>query len=63
MLIEQPVQAPPLGLFPATQARVRACLEAADEAALAGFHSLRDRLLEAARAEVRALRDQIVGLT
>ena len=37
---------------PATQLRVARTMEAADEAELAGLHSLRDRLVAAARAEV-----------
>jgi len=63
MIGETPaVPAFPLRLFPATQARVRACLEAADEAMLAGLDGLRDRLIATARNEVHELRAQIGGL-
>lgn len=56
------VPAFPLHLFPATQARVRAYLEAADDAAHAGLTHLRDRLVATARQEVHHLRAEIGGL-
>lgn len=56
------VPAMPIGLFPATQARVRALMETADEAILAGFGELADRLVSQARREVHTLRAQIGGL-
>lgn len=63
MMIGETPAAPPTPLwpFPATQERVRACLEAADDAAMAGFYALADRLVQAARWEVHTLRAHIGG--
>lgn len=56
-----PVQPFPLSLFPLGQARIRALLEEADEAAHAGFTALRDRLISQAREGAMAIRSDIVG--
>lgn len=55
------VPAFPLSLFPLGQARIRAMLEQADEAAHAGFTALRDRLISEARDSAMAIRSEIVG--
>lgn len=55
------VPAFPLSLFPIGQARIRALLEEADEAAHAGFSALRDRLISQAREGAMAIRSDIVG--
>lgn len=59
--LERPARLPafPQQLCPATQARVAKTLEAADEATLAGLYDLRDRLVDAARAEIAALRERL----
>ena len=53
------VPAFPQQYCPATHSRVAKTLEAADEAELAGLLDLRDRLVDAARAEVQALRERL----
>lgn len=55
------VPAFPLSLFPIGQARIRALLEEADEAAHAGFSALRDRLISQAREGAMSIRSDIVG--
>lgn len=56
------VPAFPLSLFPIGQARIRALLEEADEAAHAGFAALHEHLVSKARNEAMSVRAQIVGL-
>lgn len=49
----------PQQFCPATQARVTAALEAADEAQAAGFWELADRLIAIARREVEDVKARI----
>lgn len=52
----------PLSLFPLAQIRIRALLEAADEATQAGLTAHADWLVSKARQDAAALRETIVGL-
>lgn len=52
----------PLSLFPIAQLRIRALLEAADEATLAGLTAHADWLVSKAREDASALRATIGGL-